>query len=80
MKELLIKSALGLQSRERWGLWWLFLKGSSIKAFFFPGYHRSRIEEKKKKTGNLSSSVGNLTHLPLKKHSLIGFLLPKLIT
>lgn len=80
MKELLIKSALGLLSRERWGHPWLFLKGSSIKAIFFPGYHKSRMGGGGYQTGNLSNSAGNLTHQSLKKHSNTGFLLPKLIT
>lgn len=34
LKELLIRSALGLLNREGWESQWLFLKGSSIKAFF----------------------------------------------
>lgn len=45
--ELLIKSALGLLSRERWECLWLFLKGSSTKAIFFSGYHKCRIGGKK---------------------------------
>lgn len=48
LKELLIKSALGLLSRERWERLWLFLKGSSTKAIFFSGYHKSRIGGRKK--------------------------------
>lgn len=44
LKELLINSSLGLLSRKKWECLWLFLKGSSTKAIFFSGYHKSRIE------------------------------------
>lgn len=77
LKELLINSSLGLLSRKRWECLWLFLKGSSTKAIFFSGYHKSRIEEgKKPQTGNFSNSAGNLTHQSLKKHSNAGFYFP----
>lgn len=74
--ELLIKSALGLLSRERWECLWLFLKGSSTKAIFFSGYHKCRIGGKKPQAGNFSNSAGNLTHQSLKKHSNEGFYFP----
>lgn len=77
LKELLIKSALGLLNRVPV----VVFKGFLYKGFFFfPGYHRSGIGKRKPQTGNLSNSAGNLTHQCLKKHSNTGFLLLKLIT